>query len=150
MYSVNSMWNMWDKFQSSLGRKVQHFSVDPNTTSGFWTPNFAELRLSTSHREPNQNQPPFTSKNSAMTNGEFRSTLLRYELSFCLIREHLGFRVNYLCLLRFPYDKFWIEKIVLGFLFYECLFMCKARWSDREKHRSQWTHLKGFAPVCLR
>lgn len=31
-----------------------------------------------------------------------------------------------------------------------CLFMCRARWSDREKHLSQWLHLNGFAPVCLR
>lgn len=28
--------------------------------------------------------------------------------------------------------------------------MCSARWSEREKHFSQWLHLKGFEPVCLR
>lgn len=31
-----------------------------------------------------------------------------------------------------------------------CLFMWRARWSEREKQRPQWWHLKGFAPVCLR
>lgn len=30
-----------------------------------------------------------------------------------------------------------------------CLFMCRARWSDLEKHLSQWEHLKGLAPVCF-
>ena len=29
-------------------------------------------------------------------------------------------------------------------------FIWSARWSLRLKHRSQWRHLKGFAPVCLR
>ena len=33
---------------------------------------------------------------------------------------------------------------------YACLFMWRARWSDREKHLSHWPHLKGFAPVCFR
>jgi len=33
---------------------------------------------------------------------------------------------------------------------YTCLFMWRARWSLREKHRSQCRHLNGFAPVCLR
>lgn len=31
-----------------------------------------------------------------------------------------------------------------------CLFMWSARWSEREKHRPQWWHLKGLAPVCFR
>lgn len=31
-----------------------------------------------------------------------------------------------------------------------CLFICKARWSEREKHRSQCLHLNGLLPVCLR
>ena len=31
-----------------------------------------------------------------------------------------------------------------------CRFMCRARWSEREKLRSQWTHLNGFTPVCFR
>lgn len=26
----------------------------------------------------------------------------------------------------------------------------RAKWSEREKLRSQWTHLNGLAPVCLR
>ena len=34
--------------------------------------------------------------------------------------------------------------------YYWCLFMCRARWSDLEKLRSHWTHLKGLRPVCLR
>lgn len=29
-------------------------------------------------------------------------------------------------------------------------FMCRARWSEREKHRSQWLHLNGLEPVCFR
>lgn len=31
-----------------------------------------------------------------------------------------------------------------------CLRRCSAKWSDREKLRSQSAHLKGFTPVCLR
>lgn len=30
-----------------------------------------------------------------------------------------------------------------------CLFMWSARWSEREKQRPQWWHLKGLAPVCF-
>lgn len=30
-----------------------------------------------------------------------------------------------------------------------CLFMWSAKWSDREKQRPQWWHLKGLAPVCF-
>ena len=33
---------------------------------------------------------------------------------------------------------------------YWCLFICSARWSDLEKLRSHWMHLKGLRPVCLR
>lgn len=29
-------------------------------------------------------------------------------------------------------------------------FLCKARWSEREKLRSQSGHWKGLTPVCLR
>lgn len=29
-------------------------------------------------------------------------------------------------------------------------FICRARWSDREKHRPHTIHLNGFAPVCFR
>lgn len=32
---------------------------------------------------------------------------------------------------------------------YRCLFMWSARWSDLEKHLSQWVHLNGLAPVCF-
>lgn len=32
---------------------------------------------------------------------------------------------------------------------YWCLFMWRARWSDLEKHRSQWLHLNGLDPVCF-
>lgn len=31
-----------------------------------------------------------------------------------------------------------------------CLRRCSAKWSDREKLRSQSAHLNGFTPVCLR
>lgn len=31
-----------------------------------------------------------------------------------------------------------------------CLFMCSARWSEREKLRLHTPHWKGLAPVCLR
>ena len=34
--------------------------------------------------------------------------------------------------------------------FYWCLFMWRARWSDLEKLRSHWPHLKGLTPVCFR
>lgn len=33
---------------------------------------------------------------------------------------------------------------------YWCLFICNARWSDLEKHRSHCKHLNGLAPVCFR
>lgn len=31
-----------------------------------------------------------------------------------------------------------------------CRFMCRAKWSDLEKHLSQCVHLNGLAPVCFR
>lgn len=31
-----------------------------------------------------------------------------------------------------------------------CLFMCRARWSEREKLRLHTPHWKGLAPVCFR
>lgn len=33
---------------------------------------------------------------------------------------------------------------------YMCRFMCSARWSEREKARSQRWHWNGRWPVCLR
>lgn len=30
-----------------------------------------------------------------------------------------------------------------------CLFMCKARWSEREKQRQHTVHWNGLAPVCF-
>ena len=32
----------------------------------------------------------------------------------------------------------------------ECLFMCRLRWSEREKALSHSLHWKGLSPVCLR
>lgn len=31
-----------------------------------------------------------------------------------------------------------------------CLFMCRARWSEREKLRLHTPHWNGLAPVCFR
>lgn len=39
--------------------------------------------------------------------------------------------------------------LYIHLLVYWCLFIWSARWSDLEKHLSQWEHLKGLDPVCF-
>lgn len=46
-------------------------------------------------------------------------------------------------------ESFFSKKSV-GLRASQCLFMWRDRWSDREKARSQWGHLNGLSPVCLR
>lgn len=46
--------------------------------------------------------------------------------------------------------RLWLFAVCLVGVFHMCLFMCSARWSEREKARSHRWHWKGRWPVCLR